>query len=192
MQSGRSVPNAGVVSSRWGAPGHFIPGSVVEGASVLRLPHAAPLLEEEWYACAPALVANAADPLGVHRTRPVAALAAYDDPMNPVEVKLRDGAEQRLDAEKPYARRCSPKVLDAPRVPIVLDAHAQPDVRRWAESWRQSLEPLGSLREHLELVLWALAHDVEYTSDILHRHVLVKEVRHAVHEDEPPAAPALG
>ena len=81
-------------------------------------------------------------------------------------------------------------MIDAPRMLSIFDAHSKPHVSRRAERGRQGLEPLGSLRQHLELVLRALAHYFEHSSDVRGWHILVKEVRHAVHEQKPSATPA--
>src|SRR5947208_15619169 len=47
-----------------------------------------------------------------------------------------------------------------------------------------------SLGQNLEDVLARLGHDVEHFADVIQRHQPVKQVAHAVHEDDPWLAPA--
>ncbi len=63
---------------------------------MLRLVHAAPLLEEERYTCTQTLIADLADPLRVHRSSAVPTLAAHDDPVDPFELEGSDRSEQWL------------------------------------------------------------------------------------------------
>jgi hypothetical protein len=122
----------------------------------------------------------------------MSALAANDDPVDARKRDALEGSEQRFDAEKPYRCLYLSEVLDSSCVLLVLHADSEPDVRRETGSTAYFHQSLRPLRQDLELVLASPADDIEYTADVFHRHVLVKQIRHAVHEDATAAAPAKG
>ncbi len=80
-------------------------------------------------------------------------LAAGNQPVNAVEPEgpaarspvLQEAAEQRLRADEPHDRRDLAKHVGAPRLPGVLDRHAEPHVggtdaeRLATSSWKRSL-----------------------------------------------------
>src|ERR1039458_309947 len=61
---------------------HLVPGSPVQDPSRALLVHAAPLLEEERYACDATLLLNLANPGRLHGTTPRAAFPSDDHPVN--------------------------------------------------------------------------------------------------------------
>src|SRR5262245_61114353 len=81
------------------AQGERIVGTPAQLATALPFLHAVPLLEEERDAGALALVADREDPLLVHGSGPVPALAADDHPVNPGEIECSEIFEQRLHGE---------------------------------------------------------------------------------------------
>src|SRR3954471_256604 len=102
----------------------------VELAAGFLLAHAAPLLEEERHIDFPTLIADRANPVGLHRPGPRPALAAEDHPADAVEVDRTEVFEQGLDREHPQGRRGGSEMLDARQAVLaVLDADAEPDVR---------------------------------------------------------------
>src|SRR5260370_37563807 len=116
---------------RCGDGRHFIVGTAVQGTAVLLLLDAAPLLEEELHALVLALLPNRLDPGLIERSGARAALAADDDPLDPIEVQLSDVLQERLDREESHLRRRRLEVLHTRQaVPPVLHADAPPDVRR--------------------------------------------------------------
>ena len=68
--------------------GKLVIGPAVKAAPRVFLPHAAPLLEEEWHARLPALVAQATDPLRSHRPRTWPTLSAHDRPIDLIQIDL--------------------------------------------------------------------------------------------------------
>ena len=70
-----------------------------------------------------------------------------------------------------------------------LHAHAHPQVRRPVELTCCAAQPLRSLGEHLVGVLRRLSDYLEDLLDELEWNVVVEEVAHRVHEDEPRSTP---
>src|SRR5579883_1170282 len=85
----------------WPSLWHIVEGTAIELAPRFGFPHAAPLLEEESNLCGFALLADAMNPAGLHRAGAVAALAANDYPVNPVQLNLSEILQQRLDRQEP-------------------------------------------------------------------------------------------
>ena len=71
---------------------HLIPDAAIKGAPGGLLIDTPPLLEEEVDACIDALVADVADPVGVHRSRLGAGFSAHDSPVDAAKVEI---VEQR-------------------------------------------------------------------------------------------------
>src|SRR5690606_13643334 len=83
-----------------------------------------------------------------------------------------------------------PKQLGPIRIPLVLDAHTHPDVfRPWEES-AQRHESLGSLGQHLKLMLGAAAHRLKHSLDKVEGNLFMEQIGHRVDED-PPRLPPL-
>src|SRR4051794_31623751 len=74
-----------------------------EGATVLALSYAAPLLEEEWHFVTLALVADGKDPRLGNRTGARTAFAADNYPVDPTQIELPEVFEQWFDREKSEA-----------------------------------------------------------------------------------------
>src|SRR5206468_1039867 len=80
--------------------GHLIPLAPIQTPAGLRLPNAAPLLEEEGDSGSRALLPDFANPLGLHRTGTGPALAANDHPVDPTKRKMGDRTKERLHAQE--------------------------------------------------------------------------------------------
>src|SRR6478736_5192612 len=64
----------------------FVMSPASQGPSVLALADSAPLLEEEWHACPPTLVADRHDPRLLHGSRAGTAFATNDHPVDAAQV----------------------------------------------------------------------------------------------------------
>ena len=84
-----------------------------KSAPVLALSHASPLLEEERDTGASALIADRQYPILSHWSRPGAALATDDDPVDPLEVDSSEIFKQRFDGEEADAGGRIAKVFNA-------------------------------------------------------------------------------
>ena len=80
------------------------------------LTDAAPLLEKESRVAGPTLVAQVADPGGVHRPGAGAGFAAGDHPVHVLEVQIGQGFEERLCRNEPQSGRHLGQLPDAERV----------------------------------------------------------------------------
>ena len=83
-------------------------------------------------------------------------------------------------------------MVDPEGVPVVLDAHAHPDVGRPVQVGRERGEPLGALGEYLIGVPRCIGHDREHLLYEVRRHLRVEEIAHRVDEDQPRRSPAVG
>lgn len=88
-------------------------------SSALPLADAAPLFEKERHARRNALIANRPHPIGIHRSRSPATLAATEHPVNTRHRNTTNGSELWLGREKPHGRLHSAKnarALDIVRI----------------------------------------------------------------------------
>ena len=170
-------------------------GSHLVVGLTLKLPAAglrratSPLLEEERRTGGEALVSEVADPLLVHRARIVSVLTSSDHPVNAREVEVGQRAKQGLSADEANGGADLAKMIHAERILLALDGNAHPEVHRPVEPRRDRGEPLRSLGQHLIGALWHVGDDVEHATDVVDGHVLVKQVAHRVHEDQPGRCP---
>lgn len=152
----------------------------------------APLLEEECHIRLTALVAEAAHPGLVHRPGVGAALSSGDQPVDRREVQAGERSEQGLGAYEPNRHFDRAQVVDTEGVPVVLDAHAHPDVGGPVQIGSERGEPLGTLGEYLIGVPGRVGHDREHPLDEIQGHLRVEEIAHRVDEDQPRRSPAVG
>jgi len=66
--------------------------------------YTAPLFEKEGHAGGEALVADIGDPFGVHWSCAGAGFAADDDPVDSIEVYIRDRAQKRFERQEFHSR----------------------------------------------------------------------------------------
>src|SRR5262249_29058566 len=170
--------------------GHLVPRAAVEHAPGDVLSNPTPLLEEEPHITRDALIANRTNPCRVHRACAVTTFAADDHPVDALQVELLDRPEQWLYAQEPDDRIDPTKIVDARCVLLAFHADAHPDVPRDIERRCHRGHALGTLRQYLELVSGRLPHDAEHAPHIRVGHLLVEQVRHAVHEDAATRTPS--
>src|ERR1039458_7646960 len=113
--------------------GHLVPALAVELSAATFWRSPAPLLEEERHTGREALVADLHYPLIPELSRPGSRLAADNHPVNPVEIQLAHGSDQRLDRQEPGGDGNPAEVVDTVPVRCVLDADSHPDIGRPTE-----------------------------------------------------------
>src|SRR5712691_1641197 len=131
---------------------HLVPSPPIEIAAAGLRNSSAPLLEEERYPRANALVPDFANPRRIDGAANRPALAADDDPVNAAERQVRDWAEQRLDRQESHSRRDALQVRDTAHVSAVLNRNALPDVFGPRQSVRDVPQSHSPLREYLKAV----------------------------------------
>ena len=118
----------------WNAPlrahrlGHLVPRPAVESSSGALLEDAAPLLEEERYVIAGAVVADFPHPFDVHGSCAWTGLAADDDPGHSLDVNIAYRAEERLYGEEASGERGVLQMPNSCGGFVVLDGYAAPDM----------------------------------------------------------------
>ena len=149
------------------------------------------MFEEKVDACPSAVVPDLQNPAPLHGARLRTALAAHDDPGDPLEVDIAYGAKKRFDGKETDRHRSFPKVSDSGGRHVIFNGNPAPDVPRGygpaVSAQEIVLHQRASLGEHLEDMMVGRFHGVEDLVDELYRNVLVKEIAHGV--DENPLGP---
>ena len=124
------------VASTSGLSSQVRPSSSRPPALGVRPPHC---LKKNGDARLEAAVSDVARPPWLHRAGARTALAADDDPVDPLQVEVGQRAEERFDGQEPDCCGDLSKMIGAELVPVVLDADAHPHVGRpgqgVARSW---------------------------------------------------------
>src|SRR6185312_17241266 len=109
---------------------HLIECPAVEHPSSRFLVLSAPLLEEKGCAVGSTSALNLVDPFELHCPRPRPRLATNDCPVNISEVHRVNRADQRFERNEPGEIRDRTELVDSFKNGRILDARANPDVRR--------------------------------------------------------------
>jgi len=120
---------------------------------------------------------------------PSLTLATGNQPVDTSEIEIRESRKQGLRGHKTHGGWHAAQELDAPLILGTLDRHAHLYVAGPVKSRRHASKAFGAFCEDLVRMLRCPAHHVEYQLQILLRHLDMKQVRHAVHEDRTRTTP---
>src|SRR5438105_3119275 len=117
--------------------------------------------------------------------------------MHALEIKAAEMFEQRLDGQEADGCGRGPEMLNTwQAVATILNADAPPNVRQISGKPevgpKQVAQSLRALGENLVRVPVRQLHDAYHAKNVFVRHVLVKEVAHAVDEHHSRFGPAQG
>jgi hypothetical protein len=160
------------------APWHLVPGSAAERPPRLFLVPAAPLLEEKRNPRTSTLIPHVDRPIRIHGTSLGTRLASNNHPVDAFEIEVAQRPEQWLQREELDHRFRRPKVINARKVRVTLDADTHPDIGRPFQPLGEPGETRGPFRQHLKPVPACAAHNVENALDVGERYSLVEQVAH--------------
>jgi hypothetical protein len=163
---------------------HFVPHAALEETASGLLIEAAPLLEEERDAGPTTLVTNLEHPTLFHRSCPGTGFTSNDDPIDPLQIQIRQPAEQRLKGQELEVGSGPSEMFNSVGMSGIFDADAHPNVGRPVDSGAQLQQACGPLGQNLKLVPPCEAHHVEDLHQKRGGNSLMEEITHRVDKGE--------